>query len=34
MPSRGIFRRLTDRLRAFASDGQGFGPVLATTLRD
>ena len=29
----GIFRRLMDRLRAIASDGPRFGPVLATALR-
>jgi hypothetical protein len=28
----GIFRRLMDRLRAIASNGQRFGPVLATAL--
>ena len=28
----GIFRRLMDRLRAIANDGQRFGPVLATAL--
>jgi Transposase DDE domain group 1 len=28
----GIFRRLMDRLRAIAADGQRFGPVLATPL--
>ena len=28
----GIFRRLMDRLRAIATDGQRFGPVLATAL--
>jgi hypothetical protein len=30
----GIFRRLLDRLRAIASAGQQFGPVLATSLRE
>lgn len=29
---KGIFRRLLDRLRAIAPDGQRFGPVLATPL--
>jgi hypothetical protein len=29
----GTFRRLMGRLRAIASDGQRFGPVLATALR-
>jgi len=28
----GLFRRLMDRLRAIATDGQRFGPVLATAL--
>jgi hypothetical protein len=31
-PEQGIFRRLMDRLRAIAHDGQRFGPVLATAL--
>jgi hypothetical protein len=30
----GIFRRLMDRLRAIASEGQRFRPVLATVLRE
>jgi hypothetical protein len=30
----GIFRRLMDRLRAIASDGQQFRPVLATVLQE
>jgi hypothetical protein len=30
----GIFRRLMDRLRAITSDGQRFGPVLATALME
>jgi hypothetical protein len=29
---KGLFRRLLDRLRAIAQDGQRFGPVLATPL--
>lgn len=30
----GVFRRLMDRLRAIAADGQRFRPVLATALRE
>ena len=30
----GIFRRLMDRLRAIAIDGQRFRPVLVTALRE
>ncbi len=30
----GVFRRLMDRLRAITREGQRFGPVLATALRE